>query len=293
MNPTGSDPASLLAMSVVLLATALFVAGLLLQPRWQAWRRARLARQPFPQAWRRVLRKRVPLVAKLPADLQLKLKQRMQVFLAETVFIGCAGLRVNDEMRVTIAAQACLLLLGRPEAAFDRLRQVLLYPGAFIVDRVHSGAAGVQREERRVLSGESWQQGQVILSWQDVVAGAADASDGHNVVIHEFAHQLDQANGPANGAPLLGTRAQSRRWSQVMQAEFDALHARLARGQWAEPGTPEASPGLLNPYGATDPAEFFAVTSEVFFEQPQALLDQHPALYQVLSEAYGQHPASW
>ncbi len=152
-------------------------------------------RQPFPEAWREILRRRVPYFRSMPADLQLQLKKRMQVFLAEKPFIGCDGLEVTDEMRVTIAAQACLLILNRRTDYFANLRQILVYPGAFLVDRVHTDGAGVLQEQRQVLSGESWSQGQVIVSWDDVVDGASVVDDGRNVVIHEFAHQLDQQNG--------------------------------------------------------------------------------------------------
>eukprot|EP01031_Cornospumella_fuschlensis_P037937 gene37939-46090_t len=134
----------------------------------------------------------------------------------------------------------------------------------------------VLSDQRRVLAGESWSQGQVLLAWDEVKRGAATPGDGHNVVIHEFAHQLDQAGGPANGAPALPTAEAYRRWSTVMQNEFDALRWRLARGE----------PGLIDPYAATDPAEFFAVISEVFFERPIELAAGHPALYAELSGYY-------
>jgi len=261
----------------------LLVAWLVGQPWLKRRQRARLAAQPFPQAWRRLLRRRVPLVQRLPADLQLRLKGLMQVFLAEKPIIGCAGLVVTDEMRVAIAAQACLPLLGAPRGYYPQLKQVLLYPGAFVVDRPAPGPGGVQMEQRRALAGESWVQGQVLLSWQDVLKGGDDPADGNNVVIHEFAHQLDQAKGFANGAPALRSRAEYQRWSAVMQYEFDALRERTAR----------AEPGLLDPYGATDPAEFFAVASEVFFERAAELAHAHPSLYQQLSRYYRLNPLSW
>jgi hypothetical protein len=141
----------------------------------------------------------------------------------------------------------------------------------------------VLSEQRRVLAGESWSQGQVLLAWDEVRRGAATPGDGHNVVIHEFAHQLDQANGPANGAPALRDSAAYRRWSSVMQQEFDALRARLA---WGEPG-------LIDAYGASEPAEFFAVVSELFFERPVELAAGHPALYRELADYYRLSPASW
>jgi MtfA peptidase len=276
------------AMAAIAVATLLLSAALLAQPWRLEGRRARLRAAPFPAAWRRILRRQVPLVARLPADLQQQLKRHIQVFVAEKPFIGCQGLVVTEAMRVVVAAQACLLLLGRARPDyFPQLRQVLLYPGAFVVDRLQPLAGGVQREQRRVLAGESWSQGQVILSWADVAAGAAAHDDGHNVVIHEFAHQLDQQQGAANGAPALpgGSRGleRRRRWSRVLGAEFERLQQQVAAGE----------PTLLDAYAATDAAEFFAVTSEVFFEQPRQLAAEHPALYRELAELYRIDPAQW
>jgi len=219
----------------------------------------------------------------MPVDLQLQLKKRMQVFLAEKSFVGCAGLEVTDEMRITIAAQACLLILNRRTDYFPNLRQILVYPGAFIVHAPRTDEAGLQQEHRRVLAGESWSQGQVILSWQDAVQGADTVDDGSNVVIHEFAHQLDQENGFANGAPRLIGRARYVRWAKVMEAEFRLLQERSRLRQ----------PSLLNGYGATEPAEFFAVASEVFFEQPHRMAAEHPALYSELSGYYRLNPLCW
>lgn len=250
---------------------------------WRRWRRARRARDAFPAAWRRVLQRRWPLYARLPPPLQQRLRAQVRVFLAEKPFIGCAGLQVTPEMRVLVAAQACLLLLNRPPGGFDDLREVLLYPGAFVVDRVATDANGLQRDERHVLAGESWQRGQVILSWDDVLAGAADPADGRNVVIHEFAHQLDQENGRANGAPFLGARGRYAGWSQALGAAYADLRRRVATG----------APGVLDPYGAHDPAEFFAVASEAFFERASALAAEQPALYAELAAYYRVDPRAW
>lgn len=269
---------------LLLLGLALSVVAWLAGPAlWLALRRARIRRQPFPPAWREVLRQRMPAFRALPADLQLQLKKQAQVLLAEVPFIGCDGLVVTTEMRVLVAAQAALLLLNRRAGSFRNLRQVLLYPQPFIVQRAMHNGLGLVDESRRVLSGESWQQGQVILSWPDVLAGAAAPGDGHNVVIHEFAHQLDQETGGANGAPYIPGSAARLRWASLMKLEYEALCQRLARGE----------AGLIDPYGATDPAEFFAVTSELFFERPQALAAAHPALFRELVGCYRINPLSW
>jgi MtfA peptidase len=275
---------------------ALLLVGLLLFSSWAwlagpAWwrgrQRQRVRQQPFPASWRQVLRARWPAFAQLPTDIQLQLKKHAQVLLAEKPFIGCAGLSVTDEMRVLVAMQAALLLLHRPAAYFASLREVLIYPGAFMVDRTVPDATGLAHSQRRAVVGESWQSGRVILSWADVLAGAANPSDGHNVVIHEFAHQLDQETGTANGAPWLGAGAKPyARWAQVMGAEFAALRQRLSN---ADPAVPE----LFDAYAATDEAEFFAVSSELFFEKPFALSLKHPTLFAELAAYYRSDPRLW
>jgi Mlc titration factor MtfA (ptsG expression regulator) len=267
-----------LLIVLALLALALPLAG----PLHARWRRARLARTPFPPAWRHILRRRVPLLQRLPADLKLQLHGHIQRFIAEVPIIGCAGQEIDDDVRVTIAAQASLLLLNRG-GGFEGLREVLVYPGAFAVDRVHAGADGVQHERRTALSGESHGRGAVVLSWHDTLAGAADPSDGHNVVIHEFAHRLDQDHGSANGAPWLGPQRGYDEWARVLGAEYAALCARVGAGE----------EGLISAYGATDPAEFFAVVSELFFERPAELRAGHAALYEQLQQAYRTDPAGW
>ena len=275
-----------MTMLIVTAMALLLVLWMIGQPYLTESRRARQRQQPFPQAWREILKKRVPYVRALPADLQLQLKKHIQVFVAEKTFIGCAGLLITDEIRVTIAAQACLLILNRPQTDYyPGLRQILVYPGAFIVDKVHTDETGVlQDHQRQVLSGESWSQGQVILSWQDTVEGAAIPDDAHNVVIHEFAHQLDQETGSANGAPNLPGPARYRRWSRVMTEAFMQLQDEAHRHD---------AESLFDHYGATNPAEFFAVASETFFERPGPLAAKYPILYHELCDFYRVNPLSW
>ncbi|WP_445767906.1 M90 family metallopeptidase [Rheinheimera sp.] len=272
-----------MAILITLLLGAVIIALVVLLPRWRRYRRSQIQQTPFPAAWRDIVKRRLPYFRALPTDLQLQLKKHMQVFIAEKQFIGCDGLTVTDEMRVTIAAQACLLLLNRPDYYYPKLKQILLYPAAFVVKGSQADAAGVMHQQHRVLSGESWGQGKVVLSWADTLDGAANPCDGRNVVIHEFAHQLDQEKGFANGAPLLARSSDYQQWSGVMAAEFSRLQRQAALG--------EAS--LFDHYGATNPAEFFAVISEVFFEQPAALAQQHSGLYQELSRFYRLNPLSW
>jgi MtfA peptidase len=247
---------------------------------WRRWRHARVLRQPFPAAWRNILRRRMPAYTKLPPPLQAQLRRLIQIFVAEKPFIGCAGLVVTDEMRVLVAAQASLLQLNRAAGGYPKLREVLLYPGAFAVERPeHDGLGLVHSGLRRTLAGESWERGQVVLSWADVVAGAADPHDGANVAIHEFAHQLDQESGAANGAPFLGRRERYAAWA----ATWNAAYARLTSGA----GSP------IDAYGAQSPAEFFACASEAFFETPALLAAAEPALYQALAAYYAVDPLGW
>jgi hypothetical protein len=225
----------------------------------------------------------MPYFRALPADLQLQLKKLIQVFVAEKQFVGCADLVVTDEMRVTIAAQACLLLLNKPAHYYPKLKQILIYPAAFVVPTVQADAAGVVSEKAQVRLGESWQTGQIVLSWVDTIKSAAICNDGHNLVIHEFAHQLDQLKGQATGAPLLRSTEAYQQWAKVLSDEFEQLQKQLALGV----------PTLFDPYAATNPAEFFAVISEVFFEQPELFAAQHAALYQQLRSFYALDPLSW
>ncbi len=268
-------------------------AALALYPAWVRWRHRRLHQRPFPSAWRKLLRQRFPLYHRLPPPLQKRLQGLVQVLVADVPFIGCQGLRVTDDMRVLIAAQACLLVLERPGNGppYPGLRQVLVYPGPFVVKAERHHPGGVVSQGREVRLGESWQHGQVVLSWPDAQAGAQAGVWGgmaldpsaHNVVWHEFAHQLDQETGPANGAPVLRQGQSQRGWAAVFQREYEDL-------RWL---TDAGEPTLIDPYGATAPEEFFAVVTETFFLQPLTLAQQHPALYQQLQLFYGLNPAQW
>lgn len=264
------------SLGLGLLAVALLQSA----PWWTRRRRARIGAKPFPESWQRILAERVPVVARLPAALQTRLMRHILVFIAEKPFIGCQGQAITDEVRITIAAHACLLLLGveRPDC-YPRLRQILVYPEAFVVNREIQTGSGAVQDQRRALAGESWSHGLVILSWADVADGASNADDGRNVAIHEFAHQIDQDTGSADGRPWRPTPEATQRWSSVMEAGLERLRD--------EPSA------LIDAYAATDLAEFFAVVSEVFFEQPGALHAEAPAVYRELAGLYGVDPASW
>ncbi len=267
---------------IIGLAVVGLIGYILFKPRWIESKRNQIKSQPFPKEWRSILKRNVPFFYSMPADLQLQLKQHVLVFLQEKTFYGFEGIEINDEIRVTIAAQACLLLLNRKTNYYPKLKSIYVYPAAFITRHATHDSAGVLQNQARVLSGESWELGKVILSWKDSQHGAQVFNDGHNVVIHEFAHQLDQETGIANGAPFLKHK-NKQCWSQVLSKEFEELQRKAQRGE----------DSLLDHYGATNPAEFFAVASEVFFERPQAMQRQHSALYQQLQGFYHINPAIW
>jgi Mlc titration factor MtfA (ptsG expression regulator) len=219
----------------------------------------------------------------MPADLQLQLKRHIQIFLTEKKFIGLQGIEINDEIRVTIAAQACLLLLNRKTNYYPKLKSILVYPRAFVTKHDTSHANGVKFTQHAILSGESWGYGKIVLSWHDTLEGAQVPHDGRNVVIHEFAHQLDQEDGSANGAPILGKHQSYENWSQVFSKQFMLLQHQAEIG----------AKSIFDYYGATNPAEFFAVASEVFFEQAQAFKQDYPELYEQLRLYYRVDPAIW
>ena len=269
---------------VMLLIVSIIAVWWISSSQWRLNRqRSHVKSQPFPTPWRHILKKRFPYFKAMPTDLQLQLKKHIQVFIDEKQFVGCGGFDINDEVKVTIAAQACLLLLNRKTSYYPKLKQILVYPTAFIVEKNRTDIAGVQSSQRNVLLGESWEYGKVVLSWNSTIAGAADPFDGSNVVIHEFAHQLDQEDGTANGAPPLRDITSYRSWSATLSQEFKQL-------QYC---AQQHIPSLFSYYGATNPAEFFAVISETFFERPMEFYQQHQKLYKELSQFYHLDPINW
>jgi Mlc titration factor MtfA (ptsG expression regulator) len=240
--------------------------------------------QPFPAAWRDILLRTFPLYERLPDPDRDRLDGLIQVFLAEKNIEGCGGLELTDEIRVTIAAQACVLLLHLDHANyFADLRSILVYPSTVVPVYAHEHEHGAVAEEVEPVLGQSWSHGTIILAWDSVKRGSAIPNDGRNVTLHEFAHQLDQETGEADGTPYLDTPSAMRAWSAVMGEHYIALRSAVEDGRKT----------LLDDYGATNPAEFFAVATEFFFEKPLQLQRKHPALYDELAEYYGQDPASW
>lgn len=255
---------------------------------WTAWRwyqhrrRERLYGQPLPEAWIMVLERNVPVYRRLPAPLRRSLHGLVQVFLDDKQFEGCAGLAITDEIRVTVAGNACLLLLGRGRYTFAGFRSILVYPESFVAPQTEYDGM-VEIRHHSVRSGESWQRGPVVLAWSDIEADLRHPDGDRNVILHELAHKLDEENDSVDGLPVLDDAGQQREWARVLSAEYEALR----RG--AETG----SDTFLDPYGAESPAEFFAVISETFFQVPEAMRAAHPALYDQLRRFYGVDPARW
>ncbi len=258
---------------------------------FKRWRRRKLANELFPQGWTEIIERNLPVYKRLSTEDRTTLLRKVHVFLEEKRFEACGGLEMTDEIRVTIAAQACLLLLNLPENFYPGLRSILVYPGAYLVRSKGVGAHDhVVQDGEQTRLGESWTTGSVVLSWNASKQGGATPNDGNNVVFHEFAHQLDQEDGAGDGAPILGKQASltERRsmyvsWARVLQSEFDHLQFQARHGKRS----------LLDHYGATNPAEFFAVATECFFEKPRLMRKRHPELYQELSIYFHQDPASW
>jgi Mlc titration factor MtfA (ptsG expression regulator) len=247
-------------------------------------RRKRLRSQPFPEDWVAMIRNYVRFFDRLSKADRAELLGHVHVILAEKRFEGCAGLEITEEIRLTIAAQACLLLLRRRTDYFPRLLTILVYPSAYLVEERRPVDENIWQEGTVSRLGETGRQlGSMVLAWDAAKSGAADPSDGRNVVFHEFAHQLDYENHAADGVPGLTTRDQQMSWGAVMRVEFASLRAADETG----------IPTLLDNYGATSPAEFFAVATEAFFERPCAFRQRHPKLFAEFARYFQQDPAEY
>ena len=243
-------------------------------------RRKKIRHIPFPEEWCAHIERNVPYYKMLRPKEQAELKGHIQVFLAEKRFEGVHGVEITNEIRVTIAAQACILLLNRKTDYYPALDTIIVYPQAYMATVKRRGPTGALEERREVRLGESWRRGEVVLSWDDVKKGAADVQDGHNLVFHEFAHQLDGEDGVVDGAPKLDKRSHYIAWARVLGEEYKKLSMRI-EGR---------CPAFIRPYATKNPQEFFAVVTEVFFEMPDKLSHCHPELYEQLNIFYKQDP---
>lgn len=244
-------------------------------------RRERLRAEPFPGEWLGILERNAPFAASLPESDRRELQGLIRVFVAEKHFEGCSGLELTDKIRVTIAAHACRLLLHRPDRIFPRLITVLVYPSAYIAKAAEPLGGGVSLEGEQVRLGEAWKDGVAVVSWDDLVETIQGRNPGRNLILHEFAHILDMEDGAADGTPVLASRGQYASWAAIMEPEYERLRRDAQLGRYT----------VLDTYGATKPAEFFAVATEAFFEKPTVLARRHPELYAALREFYRQDPA--
>jgi MtfA peptidase len=245
-------------------------------------RRQQLLARPFPREWLRFFEENISQYGYLPEPRQRKLRDLARVFAAEKQWVGCNGLTVTDEIKLTVAGNACLLLLGiEGDYCFDGVRSILVYPTAYEhPPQMHSDDI---LHTNRVVYGESWYRGPIVLSWEQVLKRSDHFPPGRNLVLHEFAHHLDGLDGEVNGVPPLASRAQYRRWHEIAEREYNRLRQQARRGQQT----------LLDEYGATNQVEFFAVATECFFEQPVAMRAECPDLYRILQDCYRQDPALW
>jgi len=244
--------------------------------------RLRLPAGPVPDWWETHLARAVPLVAGFAPDDRERLFRIMMRFLDDVAFEGCAGLELTDEMRVTIAAQACLLLLNMPYPRYTRVRRVLVYPSTFVPRRLDPTVSLTTPQEARPAAGEAGHGGVVVLSWSGVAHGARYPADGHNVVVHEFAHMLDVEDGAFDGTPVLDSRSAYQAWARVFAARF-AQHVGHTRKGRQRP---------VDAYGAENRTEYFATAVEAFFERPRALRAEEPDVYGQLAAFFRQDPAA-
>jgi Mlc titration factor MtfA (ptsG expression regulator) len=245
-------------------------------------RRDRIAAPPLPEAWAGYLKDNFQHWALLTDQDKLALEDIVQVLVQEKHWEGCGGLEVTEEMRVTIAAQAGLLLLGIDHDYYENVESILIYPSGYKLPRSRDAGGGVALGEDVAVIGSAHQGGPVLVAWDSARQGGKDGKDGRNLVYHEFAHKLDMLDGMVDGTPELEGRDEFEAWVAVMTEEFDRLREAAKKRRKT----------LLDAYGATDVAEFFAVATEVFFEKPVRMKDEHPRLYDVMQDFYHQDPAS-
>lgn len=252
--------------------------------KWLEHQRIRytLSHHPIPLAvWEKMLHGSA-LFSGLTAVERAHLRELATLFLHRKSLNGVQGLALSTEMAVGVAAQACLPILKLGLDYYDGWVELVIYPAGFRVARERHDDNGLVMEDSQAASGEAWAQGPVILAWDEIEADLARPRNGRNVVIHELAHKLDMLNGSANGMPPLHPQMKPRLWSEAFRSAFDDLNRQLARHHHP----------AINPYAATDPAEFFAVVSEQFFTEPAILQRHFPAVYEQLALFYRQEPAA-
>lgn len=245
---------------------------------FRRWSRAGVKRQEFSDNQRQVLDYQVPRWQSLPETRRSQYQAIVQVMLSEQSFEGCDGLEVSDEMRLTVCGNAALMLLGVNDYYFDGVTSILLYPQSF--RRRRQGRYSMEEVQN---AGEAWQYGPIILSWADCDVHSPLRKHGRNVIVHEFAHHLDGIDGEMGGSVQMPNKTLQDEWDQTVQAELHQLQMAVAHHHST----------FLDPYGAESQAEFFAVLSEAFFEEPAELKVQHPKLFELTAHYYQINPVDW
>jgi MtfA peptidase len=249
----------------------------------RARRRRKLLAEPFPLRWSGIIERNVGHFATLSPPLQDHLRDATRILLSEKEWLGRGGHFINEEMRVTIAAQAALLLLGDARDYFRSTREVVVFPTEFRTPVMDDDWEDDMLSDT-ISAGQAVSQGTVLLAWDDVLREGREPACGYNVVIHEFAHQLDFAEEVSRGAPVLGDRALESRWKYAMSVAY-ADHRRAVRANAGEL--------FFTPHAADDEREFFADLTEAFYCRAPDLRDLHPELYQLLVAYYRIDPATW
>ena len=264
----------------ILIALAVIIWGI---QRYRGWaRRNRLLQEPLSPEQIAILENNVPLYTRLPEGLRKTLQGCINYFLDEKVFVGRGGLEITDEIRLIIAANACMLIVNRSKKHFPGFETILVYPDTYVAKEIsYDGLVEVHKDSTR--AGESWHRGPIVLSLTDVVHGSSNEQDGHNVVLHEFAHKLDEENGVMDGLPVLRKNAHYKEWAEVLTREYDEFLDRVDRGKNK----------VIDEYGSVSAPEFFAVATESFFEKSEQMKERLPELYQQLQTFYGLDPAEW
>jgi MtfA peptidase len=269
---------------LLIFSLALFV---LVFWRWSAiqnhWWQRKYKNSVLSSQQKTILLRCMPIYKKMTDADRAKLERHIVWFLNEKRFVGCDGLKLTAAMKLIVAADACVLVLNKPWPLYSNVKEILLYPSAYYAPQSRRDSAGLVSYHNTVRQGESWPGGTLVLSWHDVLEGSRLPSDGHNLVFHEFAHQLDQQTGKTTGTPLLNNAAEYQEWARVFSRAFNQLKTHVAYSMHH----------VIHSYGATNEAEFFAVVTETFLEKPAELRQYDPEIYRLLVAYYQFDPIVW
>jgi MtfA peptidase len=268
---------------IVLSIVAIAIAYIWFKPVLVEIKRRKQRNRPFPLTWQTILEGNIYFYQKLPESLQKRLRQHINVFLAEKQFIGCAGLQITEEIKVIIAAHACLLSLSQKEKYYPNLQSILVYPTAYLVNATVPFSGFLVEERQEVRLGESWDKDRIVLAWEQIQHDLMNWQDGHNVIFHEFAHQLDGEDGSVNGVPNFDRQSDYISWARVFEREYNQLRKDIELDL----------PTVISEYGATNPVEFFAVATETFFEKSRQMQAKHPELHEELKRYFKLNPLEW